>query len=71
MRFENLSGALEGSYELDEATGLASAYRMNMTLETDMVMEMPQAEGQPAGGSSMSMSMSMDTTVEGSLGRAE
>ncbi len=71
MRFENLSGALEGSYELDEATGLASAYSMNMTMETDMVMEMPQAEGQPAGGSSMSMSMSMETTVEGTLDRAE
>lgn len=71
MRYENLSGALEGSYELDEATGLTSAYSMNMTLETDMVMEMPQVEGQPAGASSMSASISMETTVEGTLGRAE
>lgn len=71
MRYENLSGALEGSYELDESTGLTSAYSMNMTMDTDMVMEMPQVEGQPAGASSMSMSMSMETTVEGTLGKAE
>ena len=73
MRFEHLSGALEGSYELDESTGLTSAYTMNMTMETDMVMEMPQVEDQPAGASSMSMSMSMsmEATVEGTLGRAE
>ena len=71
MRYENLSGALEASYELNEATGLASAYSMNMTMDTDMVMEMPQVEGQPAGASSMSMSISMETTVEGTLGKAE
>lgn len=71
MRFENLSGALEGSYELDESTGLTSAYSMNMTMDTDMVMEMPQLEGQPGGASSMSISMSMETTVEGTLGKAE
>ena len=71
MRFENLSGALQGSYELDESTGLTSAYSMNMTMDTDMVMEMPQVEGQPPGASSMSMSMSMETTVEGTLGKAE
>ena len=71
MRYENLSGALEGSYELDESTGLTSAYSMNMTMDTDMVMEMPQVEGQPAGASSMSMSMSMETSVEGTLGKAE
>lgn len=71
MRFENLSGALEGSYELNESTGLASAYNMNMTMNIDMVMEMPQVEGQPTGDSSMSMSMSMETTVEGTLGKAE
>ena len=71
MRFENLSGALEGSYELDESTGLASAYSMNMTMNIDIVMEMAQVEGQPADASSMSMSMSMDTTVEGTLGKAD
>ena len=71
MRYENLSGALEGSYELDESTGLTSAYSMNMTMDTDMVMEMPQVEGQPAGASSMSISMSMETTVEGTLGKTE
>jgi len=71
MRFENLSGALEGSYELDESTGLTSAYSMNMTMDTDMVMEMPQVEGQPAGASSMSISMAMETSVEGTLGKAE
>ena len=71
MRFENVSGALEGSYELDEATGLASAYRMKMTVETNVVMEMPLAEGRLAGPSTLSVSMSMETTTEGTLGRAE
>lgn len=71
MRFENLSGALAGSYELDEATGLTSAYSMNMTMEADMVMEMPEVEGLPADASSMSISMSMETTAEGTLGKAE
>lgn len=71
MSFENLSGALAGSYELDEATGLTSAYSMNMTMEADMVMEMPEVEGLPADASSMSISMSMETTVKGTLGKAE
>ncbi|MYA08744.1 MAG: hypothetical protein F4060_04940 [Holophagales bacterium] len=71
MRYENLSGSIAGSYELDESTGLTSAYSMNMTMDTDMVMEMPQVEGQPAGASSMSISTSMETSVEGTLGKAE
>lgn len=71
MSFENLSGALAGSYELDEATGLTSAYSMNMTMEADMVVEMPEVEGLPADASSMSISMSMETTAEGTLGKAE
>lgn len=71
VRFESVSGALEGSYELDESTGLTLAYSMNMTMDVDMVMEMPQVEDQLAGASSMSMSMSMETSVEGTLGKAE
>ena len=71
MRYKDLSGSISGSYEIDESTGLTSVYSMNMTMDADMEMEMPQVEGQPAGASSMSMSMSMETTVEGTLGKAE
>lgn len=71
MRYENLSGSIAGSFQLDEATGLSVAYSMDMAMATDMVMEIPQIEGQPPGASSMSMSMSMETTVEGTLGKAE
>ncbi len=73
MQFESLSGSISGAYELDEATGLAVAYGMDMTMDTEMVIELPQVEGQPAGVSSMSMSMSMslEWTVEGTLGKAE
>lgn len=71
VRYEDLSGSIAGSYELDESTGLTPAYSMDMTMDTDMVMEMPQVEGQPAGASSMSMSFSMETSVEGTLGKVE
>ncbi len=71
MLYENLSGSIAGSFELEEATGLTVAYSMNMTMATDLVMEVPAVEGQPAGATSMSMSVSMQTTVEGTLARAE
>ena len=70
MQFENLSGALESSYELDEATGLTVAYSTNMTMNTDMVMEMPQVDGQSINAPSMSMSISTETTTSGTLSRA-
>ena len=71
MHYENLSGDYTGTYELDEATGLAVSYSLDMTMNVDMSMEMPQVEGQPPAASSMSMSVSMQTTVEGELRRAE
>ena len=71
MQFESLSGSIAGAYELDEATGLAVAYGMDMTMDTEMVIELPQVEGQPAGASSMSMSMSLQSTVEGTLQKVE
>ncbi len=70
LRFEHLAGSFRGVYELDEATGLTSAYSMKMAMETEVVMGTPQVEGQPAGPS-MSMSMSMETTTEGTLRQVE
>ena len=67
MRIENLSGSYTGSYELDEATGLASSYSLDMDMSMDM--EMPQLGG--AQGESSSMSMSMQTATKGELRRAE
>ena len=69
MRYENLSGEYTGTYELDEATGLAVNYSLDMGMNVDVSMEIPQVEGQPAEASSMSMSMQM--TVEGDLRKAE
>jgi hypothetical protein len=40
-------------------------------MNVKVVMDMPQVEGQPAGASSMSIAMSVQTTVEGTLGKAE
>ena len=71
MRYDNLSGEYTGTYELDEATGLAVSYSLDMGMNVDMSMEMPQVEGQPPAASSMSMSVSMQTTVEGELRKAE
>ena len=71
MRYEDLFGSIAGSFELDEATGLTVAYSMDMTMATDLVMDVPAVEDQPAGASPMSMSVSLQTTVEGTLGKAE
>ena len=71
MQFENLSGALEGSYEIDEATGLPVAFSTNMTMNIDIVMEMLQVEGQSSNAPSMSMSISMETTTSGTLSRVQ
>ena len=40
-------------------------------MDTEMVIELPQVEGQPAAASSMSMSMSLESTVEGTLQKVE
>ena len=71
LRYEALSGSIDGAYEVDEATGLAVAYNSDMTMDAKVVMDMPQVEGQPAGASPMSIVMSVQTTVEGTLGKAE
>ncbi len=70
MRFENLSGSIDGSFEVDDATGLVAAYSMDTTMDVDMVMEMPEIE-ELAAESAFAMSVSMQSTVEGSLRRAE
>ena len=71
MRYENLSGEYTGTYELDEATGLAVSYSLDMGMNVDMSMAMPQVQGQPQEASSMSMSVSMQATINGDLRRTE
>lgn len=69
MSFENLSGEYTGTYELDEATGLAVSYNLDMSMSVDMSMAMPQAGGQAAGAPSISMSM--QSRVQGTFRRAD
>ncbi|MXX61660.1 MAG: hypothetical protein F4112_01370 [Holophagales bacterium] len=71
ITYEDLSGEYRGTYELDEATGLAVSYSLDMSMNVDMSMAMPQVEGQSPGVPPMSMSMSVQSTVEGELRRAE
>ena len=71
MSSDNLSGSFEGAYEVEEATGLGLRYSASVSMETELVMAMPQVQGAPPDAPSITMSLAMEMEVEGELSRAE